>query len=468
MSDSRLFPSHSVVSDEWELLNDLQTRTSNAPSADPSSDVVRSLDAEREAVFAWLETHAPILLANPLDAAEGELASAVNEGIAQRSLSQSQAKRLYSDLMAQLVGAGDLEPYMRDDAITEIMVTGMDVFIERDGRIERTLPLANKKAAIHLAQHLCRHCRVEYHQARTLYNLTWPENGARMNLVHHSVAPIGTAITIRKRNSTMRLDLPDLLAGGMLTPEAAELLIRAIQGQLNVVLSGSTGTGKTTVLRALAGMAIDPRERLLVLEDTEELRLPLPHQVVLIGPAEVSADQRRQGIVSLQDLFRNTLRMRGDRLIMGELRGPEAFDFIEAGLTDQGGLLTTVHIRRPDLLTTRLYWIAQKNALDIPYDLIRESVYQAIDLIVQIDRDGDGRRYVSAIVETAPEGRVVPLFTWDPQARRLERHHALSPARQQWMAQYQAQRHGADDTAERIRGAMAEAAERLKARRKEG
>lgn len=457
--DLRLFPQQSVISDAWEIIEDVNALTAKA-NANPSPRGNR-LDQEREAVYQWLEANAPPLLANPLGAPEGELAGAVNHAIALRSLAQSQAKRLYDDVMAQLIGAGALEPYMQDPAVTEIMVSGSNVFVEREGRIERTLPLSDADAAIRLARHLCNHCKVgEYHKAHAIYHLTWPENGARMNIVHHSVAPTGVAITIRKRNDTLLLDLPDLLRSNMITAEAAELLIHAIQGQLNVLLSGSTGTGKTTVLRALAGMAIDPRERVLVLEDTEELRLPLPHQVVMIGPADVSVEQRRQGVVSLQDLFRNTLRMRGDRMIMGELRGPEAFDFLEAGLTDQGGLLSTIHIRRPELLTTRLYWIAQKNALDISYDLIRDSVFQAIDLIVQIDRDGDGHRYVSSIVETAPQGAARPLYAWDFDRNTLVRQNALSTPRQQWMAQYEAQRIGANDTAKRIEAAVQQAKER--------
>jgi len=453
---------YSVVSNEWDALQDDAPLFPSAPSltleANPAT--VR-LYQERDAVFAWLEAHARALIADPKSHVEsGELETAVNQAITLRELTQTQSEQLHDEVMAQLTGAGAIEAYMSDPEVTEIMVTGANVFLEKNGVIHPALPLTSKSAAVALAQHLCRHCQVEYHEAQALYNLTWQENGARMNIVHHAFSPTGVAITIRKRNTLLNLDLPDLFRSGMINSLAAELLIQAIRGQLNILLSGSTGTGKTTVLRALASAAIDPHERLLILEDTEELRLPFAHQVVLIGPAERSEDQASRGVPTLQELFRNTLRMRGDRMIMGELRGPEAFDFLEAGLTDQGGLLSTIHIRRPDLLATRLYWIAQKNALNIPFDLVLDSVYHAIDLIVQIDRDGDGRRYVSSIVETMANGRVHPLFQWDAAQQTLVARDAMTPDRAQWMAQYQAKRMQANDLHAQLQAALDEATRR--------
>lgn len=449
----------SVVSNEWDSLqDDAPLAASETPLTIAQAAELPRLYQERDAVFAWLETHARALIADPASHVEsGELETAVNQAITLRELTQSQSEQLHDEVMAQLTGAGAIEPYMSDPVVTEIMVTGDNVFLEQNGTIHAALPLPSKAAAVTLAQHLCRHCKVEYHEAQALYNLTWQENGARMNLVHHSVSPTGVAITIRKRNTMLNLDLPDLLRSGMINLVAAKLLIQAIRGQLNVLLSGSTGTGKTTVLRALAAAAIDPEERLLILEDTEELRLPFAHQVVLIGPAERTDEQASRGVPTLQELFRNTLRMRGDRMIMGELRGPEAFDFLEAGLTDQGGLLSTIHIRRPDLLATRLYWIAQKNALSIPFELVLDSVYHAIDLIVQIDRDGDGRRYVSSIVETLPNGKVHSLFQWDPALRTLTPRDALTTERAQWMVQYQALRAHDEDLDEQMQAAQAEA-----------
>ncbi|PSR20780.1 MAG: CpaF family protein [Sulfobacillus thermosulfidooxidans] len=326
--------------------------------------------------------------------------------------SQDIAVQLTDALEAQLLGAGVLEPFMRDPTVSEIMVTGPYIFVDRHGRNEPALTLSSVDESIRLAQHLARHCQREYRDTEPLMDLTWPENGARINITHHRVAMTGPAITIRKHNMGVLLQLEELIRRGMLTEEVAHFLVRAFRARANGLIAGPTKSGKTALLRALAIEAIPPDERIIVLEDTEELHLPFHHQINLIGLARaVLPDEREHGIVSLLDLFRNALRQSPGRLIMGELRGPEAFDFIELGLTEKGGSLSTIHLRHPDYLVSRLYYIAQKSGLTLSRDLIQQTVYQAIDLIVYVHHDPTtGARRVSHVVETTEQGSVHVLF----------------------------------------------------------
>lgn len=432
-----------VVSTAWDRIDD-PAGAPRAPSgftfgettAPPPRRRDQDLKPYTDRVYAYLTSKYNHVMVDPTKTSPEVIADAVSTAVTLLNLSQGQAERIHDIVMAQLTGARDIEEHMSNPAVSEIMVVNMNVYVEQNGLIHRSFPLASDAEAIQLATHLCKRCGVDYQQTRSTYDLTWPTNGARINIVHHSISPTGVSITIRKRNTVNRMTMQDLQRMGMLTEEVAKFLVLCVRGRLNVLITGATGTGKTTVLRALASEGIDPRERVGVLEDTEELRLPLEHMIVLVAPAEVDEAAHDKGMLALHDLFVNTLRMRFDRILMGELRSIEAFDFIEAGLTDRGGMLSTFHIRRPDLLSTRLYWIAQKNKLPIPYDLVRTSVFQSIDLIVQIDRDGDGRRYISSVVETNPDGTVTPLYQWDPDQQHLVKTQELSAPRQRWINEY--------------------------------
>lgn len=402
--------------------------------------------SEHKKALHWLQEHATDMMKNPAAVSPEDLRAMVHKAITQRQLPRQEADQLYDQIMADLVGAGALEPYFRDPAVTEIMVVGAKIFIERNGKIEAGLPLSSSQAAVRLAQQIARHVHEEYQSSKPLMNLTWPEDGSRINITHHNNAPTGVTITIRKRNQERTLDIPDFIASGMFTEAAARFLLDVVQGKLNMIIAGPTGSGKTSVLRAFANAGIHPRERLLVLEDTEELRLTLPHMINLIGrPYALTDAQREKGEVTLQEMFRNALRMRPDRIIMGELRGPEAFDYIEAGLTEPGGMLTTIHIRQPEMLNSRLYWIAQKNQLNIPYDLIVSSVFQSTEIIVQVERDGNGHRHLSRIVETSPDGTLQTLFQWDPDRHTLVFHRHLSTVKQSWMNANKRTRIGSDE-----------------------
>jgi pilus assembly protein CpaF len=210
---------------------------------------------------------------------------------------------------------------------------------------------------------------------------------------------------------------------------------------MNLLFSGPPGSGKTTVLRGIAVPAIDVQERVIVLEDTEELRLPLDHMMVFIGsPEEPTVESKRQGIVTMNDLFRNALRQRPDRIIVGEIRGMEAFALLQAAITAEGGVLSTVHLRRPDGLLERLLWIAQYSHFTVDIETLRMTLPKAIDLVVQVDVDYVGHRHVSRIVESLPNGEWQDLFHWNSMTRRLVSQGSLTTDHLAWLDMHRTQR----------------------------
>ncbi len=420
-------------------VNPLQQLDATVPRASDSLDRERlsSLSATPDSPYTPLMAQASALLRDRYTAliahVQPSQRQAVRQAIADVVLSlhpsQNVALWLTETLEAQLLGAGVIEPFMQDPRISEIMVTGSEIFVDDGGRLRHALTLPRHEESIRLAQHLARHCQREYRETQPLMDLTWPENGARINITHHRVAKRGPAITIRKHNLGTLLQLTTLIERRMISTEPADFIVRVMRHKGNVLFVGPTRSGKTTLMRAFIIEAVRPDERLIVLEDTEELFLPHRHQISLIGQARVvTPEEREQGLVSLLDLFRNALRQSPERIIMGELRGPEAFDFIETGLTERGGSVSSFHIREPEYLVTRLYWIAQKSGLSIPADLIFRSTYQALDLIVQVDREEEtGFRWVRRVVEPHDDGTVTDLFVGDPHTQTWQRTADPSP-----------------------------------------
>lgn len=399
-----------------------------APAGEPAAGMAGMSAATYDAYMAaralaaqWLVRHCTDHLLQPAAHRE-DLERDIARALAETHCRPDLARRLRTDLWAYILGAGPIQPYLDDPLVTEIAVTGRMVWVERAGRFERMPDLPSDEAAFRLAEDLAAKAGLRFQRAHPLVDLAWPD-GSRVNLVHPMLSPKGAAVTIRKRNQAIQLELPDLVRLGVLTADMAALLVAAVRGRLNVLLSGSTGAGKTTNLRALANAALtDPSERVVVLEDTEELRLVHPHTVSLVSIRGSDTEVR----VTLHDLFVNTLRMRPDRIIIGETRGIEALDMVEAGLSEHGGMLTTMHLEAPERFAPRLFWLAQQAGWDISLQSLTEEVYDVFGLAAQVDKFSDGTRRITRIAE--PLGtRMADLWRWTGD--RYEQVGDLSAAR---------------------------------------
>ncbi|CAB1129451.1 T2SP_E domain-containing protein [Candidatus Hydrogenisulfobacillus filiaventi] len=392
-----------------------------------------------EAAWAWLDAHRPDLLAFPERFGRGAVEEALVEAVASVRPSPPVRDRLLAVLRAQLLGAAALEPYMRDPAVTEILLDGRQIRTERRGAWVEEPALGSVEEARQLAIHLTTRAGSRYQPTLPLQTVIWPDNGARIHVVHESVSAQGVPLlTIRKRNAEAVLDLTDLVARGMLSEALAAWLMRAVRARLNLCIAGPTGSGKTTVLRALARAAIPRDERVISMEDTPELQLDheLPHAVGLVARERMDVQAAQETVVTLHDLFVNTLRMRPDRIVVGEVRSAEALDTLEAGVTEAGGMLLTIHLRRASALVARLAWILRRSGVAIPRDELAEQVAEAIDLVVQIGRPRDAQgvehRRILAVTEPQPDGTQRTIWSWDGTTWRQEAD--LSPDRERMAA----------------------------------
>jgi pilus assembly protein CpaF len=318
------------------------------------------------------------------------------------ALDPADARRLVAGIVDDTVGLGPLDPLLRDRGVTEVIANGpARVYAERGGRLVRE-PVAFRDEE-HLRQVIDRVVssvgrRVD--ESSPMVDARLPD-GSRINAVLPPIALDGPLLTIRKfARAPFRVD--DLVAAGSLTAAQADMLRSCVRGRLNVVVSGGTGTGKTTLLNALAGF-IDPAERIVTVEDAAELRLPQPHVARLESrPPNVEG----RGEVTLRALVRNALRMRPDRIVVGEVRGGEALDMLQAMNTGHDGSLTTVHASSPADAVRRIETMALMAGLDLPHAAVREQVASAVDVIVHLVRDGDGSRRVRFVDARGRDGQL--------------------------------------------------------------
>ncbi len=320
-------------------------------------------------------------------------------------------KRLVSLIIDDVLGYGPIEPLLADPTVSEVMVNGTDaIYVERRGRIELT-PF-RFRSADHLKQVIVRIAasmgrRIDESSPMVDARLA---DGSRVNAVIPPLAVDGPVLTIRKfAADTMTAD--DLVTRGSLSRPALALVAAAVKGKLNILVSGGTGTGKTTFLNVLSTF-IPAGDRIVTIEDAVELKLRQRHVIRLETRV---ANIEGKGAITIRDLVRNSLRMRPDRIIVGECRGAEALDMLQAMSTGHDGSLGTLHANTPADAITRLETMVMMAGLEIPAKAIREQLASAVDVIVQLERLRTGARVVGSISEVlGVEGdRVVmnPLFT---------------------------------------------------------
>ena len=324
--------------------------------------------------------------------------------------------RLVGQVLDEAIGLGPLEPLLRDDTITEIMVNAPDeIYVERDGRLERAQAAFTGEDAVRATiDRIVTPVGRRVDEGSPMVDARLPD-GSRVNAVIGPLAIRGPAITIRRFNH--RLYGPqDLVRIGSLSQAMLDFLAVCVRARGNIVVSGGTGSGKTTLLNLLSNL-IPPGERVVTIEDAAELRLAHAHRVSLEGRP---ANAEGRGQVTIRDLVRNSLRMRPDRIVVGECRGGEAIDMLQAMNTGHDGSLTTVHANSPRDVVSRLETMVLMADVEMPVLAIREQIAAAIDVVVHQARMADGRRRVVEIVEfTGLEGQRVlmqPLFRFDRRA----------------------------------------------------
>jgi pilus assembly protein CpaF len=344
------------------------------------------------------------------------LTALVDELVAEAGLllNGRERQRLVTTLLDDMLGLGPLEALLADDSVDDIMVNGPDtVFVERRGKLEPSpVRFRDNAHVMAVAARIVAGAGRRIDEATPLVDARLAD-GSRVNIIIPPLALDGPTISIRKF-ARKRLDLASLVAGGSLSPAMAALLRVAAAARLNILISGGTGSGKTTLLNALS-QAISPDERIVTIEDAAELQLAQPH-VVRLETRPPSLEGR--GEIGMRDLFRNALRMRPDRIILGEIRGGEALDMLQAMNTGHDGSLGTIHANRPAEALTRLENMIGMAGVALPLGALRTQIASAIQMIVQVARGRDGVRRITSIAEVAGlEGdsiRVEELFSWRP------------------------------------------------------
>jgi len=322
------------------------------------------------------------------------------------TFSDSIRAHLIRDILDEVTGYGPIQPLLDDPNVTEIMVNGpKKVYIEKKGLLERTNIVFEDNLHVlkiidRIVSPLGRHIDAD----SPMVDARLPD-GSRVNAIVPPCAVDGASLTIRKFQKE-KLKFEQLIESNSLTQGMADFLRACVLGRLNIIISGGTGSGKTTFLNVLSGF-IPEEERIVTIEDAAELQLQQDHVVRLETKL---ASVEGQGAVSVRELVRNSLRMRPDRIIVGECRGGEALDMLQAMNTGHDGSLTTIHANSPRDALSRLETLVLMAGMDLPLKIVRQQISSAVDVIVQMSRLRDGARKITAISEVAGmEGDVVVL-----------------------------------------------------------
>jgi len=322
------------------------------------------------------------------------------------NLSAKDRKELLRDVGDDVIGFGPLERFLADDSVTEIMVNGpTHVYVERAGQVERVASgFIDANHVRRIIDKIVVQVGRRVDEANPMVDARLPD-GSRVNAVIHPLSIGGPFLTIRKFSKDP-FQIDDLIGFGTLCPEVIPLLEAAVRGRLNIVVSGGTGTGKTTLLNVLSSF-IPGNERVVTIEDAKELQLRQEH----VLPLEARASNiEGRGAISIRDLLRNSLRMRPDRIVVGECRAGEALDMLQAMNTGHDGSITTVHSNTPRDTLSRIETMTMMAGFDLPIRAIREQMASALDLIIHVTRLRDGTRRVTHITEVqGMEGDLITL-----------------------------------------------------------
>jgi pilus assembly protein CpaF len=310
-------------------------------------------------------------------------------------LTREERRQLVREISDDILGYGPLEPLLRDDSVTEVMVNASDqIYVERSGKIEKTTTaFVDDAHLLRIIDKIVSQVGRRVDEASPMVDARLPD-GSRVNAIIPPLSLRGPVLTIRKF-SRDPYTMDDLINFGTLGAKSAHFLAACVQGKLNMLISGGTGTGKTTTLNALSAF-VPGDERIVTIEDAAELQLQQDHVITLEArPPNIEG----QGEVKIRELVRNALRMRPDRIIVGEVRGAETLDMLQAMNTGHEGSLTTIHANSPRDALSRLETLVLTGGVELPLRAIREQVASAFDVLVQIERLVDGSRRITNVTE---------------------------------------------------------------------
>ncbi len=344
-------------------------------------------------------------------------------------LNHSARSSLIKEIEDEMLGLGPLEPLLADASVSDILINGAGkVYIERGGLLELTDVVFNDDAhLLNIIDRIVSSVGRRVDESSPMVDARL-QDGSRVNVIIPPLALDGPTVSIRRFGVDM-LTMDNLVEFGTLTGELAQVLQAVVQARLNVLISGGTGSGKTTLLNILSGY-IPTRERIVTIEDSAELQLRQPHVVRLeTRPANVE----HRGEVSQRDLVRNSLRMRPDRIVIGEVRGAESLDMLQAMNTGHDGSLTTIHANTPRDALGRVENMVMMTGIEFPSRSLRSQIASALDVVVQVERQEDGKRRVVSVQEiNGMEGEIVTMseiFTFrrrglDAEGKVVGEHHS--------------------------------------------
>jgi pilus assembly protein CpaF len=381
----------------------------STPTADPASlqtkDEMKLAARIRDKLLALLDPH--------LDISNTLLVRQNIEQMFPRVLAEENAvisrverARLFELVMAEILGYGPVEPLLQDNTVTEIMVNGpKNIYIERYGKIEKTsLSFESEEHLLRIIERIVAPLGRRVDESSPMVDARLPD-GSRVNVTIPPVSLVGPVLTIRKF-SKIPYTAEDLVKFGTLTPEFITFAKACVEARLNIIISGGTGSGKTTLLNVLSAY-IPSNERIITIEDAAELQLKQEHVVTLESrPPNIEG----KGRITIRDLLINALRMRPDRIVVGEVRGGEALDMLQAMNTGHDGSLSTLHANTARDALRRLETMVLMAGMDLPLRAIREQVASALDCIIHLERLRDGSRRVVQVAEVqGMEGDVIVM-----------------------------------------------------------